>query len=352
MLEFKEGNLLEEQAEALVNTVNCVGVMGKGIALQFKQAYPENFRQYAKACRAGEVQPGRMFTVPTGKLFNPRYIINFPTKSHWKNKSKIEDIKSGLVALVAEVQRLGLTSIAVPPLGCGNGGLNWVEVKPLIASAFAQLSNVQVIIFEPSGVPAAEKMQVATKKPNMTRGRALIIRLLEVYGLPGYELTKLEIQKLAYFLQEAGEMLKLSYHQHLYGPYADNLNHVLKHIEGHYICGYGDGTGRAGIYVLPEGKKEAEAFVATEPESQGRLERVSQLIYGFETPYGMELLATVHWVATKTANPAKNSEEAIALVHEWSDRKRQLFKPEHIRKAWQRLDEQNWLTPNATHTVK
>ena len=352
MIEFKQGNLLAENAEALVNTVNNVGVMGKGIALQFKQAYPENFRQYEKACRAGEVQPGRMFTVATGSLFNPKYIINFPTKAHWKSKSKIADIKSGLVALVAEVQRLGIISIVIPPLGCGNGGLNWLEVKPLIKSAFAQLPNVQVIIFEPSGAPAAEKMLVASKKPNMTRGRALIIHLLEAYGIPGYELTKLEIQKLAYFLQEAGELLKLPYQKHLYGPYADNLNQVLKHIEGHYILGYGDGTGRASIYVLSEGREAAKTFLETETEAQEHLERVSKLIYGFETPYGMELLATVHWVATKHPNPAKDSEEAIALVHKWSDRKRKLFKPEHIRKAWQRLGEQNWLTINSTNMME
>lgn len=346
MIEFKQGNLLEEKVEALVNTVNCVGVMGKGIALQFKQAYPENFRQYEKACRAKEVQPGRMFTVAIGSLFNPRYIINFPTKRHWKGKSKIEDIKSGLVALVAEVEQLGITSIAIPPLGCGNGGLSWSEVKPLIESAFAQLSDVQVFIFEPVGAPAAEKMPIATEKPEMTRARALFIHLLELYGLPGYELTKLEVQKLPYFLQEAGEPLKLRYVNHRYGPYADNLNHVLKRLEGHYIYGYGDGTSKADsaeIYVLPEGRKAAQAFLETEPDAQKRLERVSNLIYGFETPYGMELLATVHWVASKESNPAQNSEQAIALVHEWSDRKRKLFKPEHIRKAWQRLYEQNWL---------
>jgi O-acetyl-ADP-ribose deacetylase (regulator of RNase III) len=149
MFEFKQGNLLEEKAEALVNTVNCVGVMGKGIALQFKQAYPENFRHYEKACKASEVQPGQMFTVATGSLLNPRYIINFPTKRHWRNNSKIEDIKSGLVDLVQQVQRLDITSIAMPALGCGNGGLNWADVKPLIESAFAQLPDVQVIIFEP-----------------------------------------------------------------------------------------------------------------------------------------------------------------------------------------------------------
>ncbi len=149
MLEFKQGNLLEENAQALVNAVNCVGVMGKGIALQFKQAFPENFQQYNKACDAKEVQPGQMFTVPTGKLFNPKYIINFPTKRHWREKSKIEYVQTGLKALVAEVQQLGITSIAIPALGCGNGGLDWVEVKPLIESAFAELPGVKTIVFEP-----------------------------------------------------------------------------------------------------------------------------------------------------------------------------------------------------------
>jgi O-acetyl-ADP-ribose deacetylase (regulator of RNase III) len=149
MLEFKQGNLLEEDAQALVNAVNCVGVMGKDIALQFKQAFPENFQQYKQVCDAKEVQPGRMFTVPTGKLLNPKYIINFPTKRHWREKSKIEYVQTGLKALVAEIQQLGITSIAIPALGCGNGGLDWVEVKPLIESAFVELLEVKAIAFEP-----------------------------------------------------------------------------------------------------------------------------------------------------------------------------------------------------------
>lgn len=159
MIDFKQGNLLEEKAEALVNTVNCVGVMGKGIALQFKQAFPENFHQYEKACRAGEVVVGRMFTVQTGSIFYPRFIINFPTKRHWRGKSKIEDIESGLVALIAEVRRLSINSIAIPALGCGNGGLNWVAIKPIIASAFTELPDVKVVIFEPSVAAAAEKIR-------------------------------------------------------------------------------------------------------------------------------------------------------------------------------------------------
>ncbi|GAB4209706.1 MAG: macro domain-containing protein [Coleofasciculaceae cyanobacterium] len=346
MIEFKQGNLLEENTEALVNTVNCVGVMGKGIALQFKQAFPENFRQYKKACDAKEVQPGRMFTFSTGKLF-PRYIINFPSKRHWKGKSKIEDVQAGLKALVAEVQKLGISSIAIPPLGCGNGGLDWAAVKPLIEAAFAELEDVQVVVFEPLAAPVVEKMQVATPKPNITRARALYIRLLELYEIPGYRLTKLEIQKLAYLLQEAGEPLKLQYVKHQYGPYAENLNHALQGIEGHYIRGYGDRSQNSQIYVLAEGKKAAQIVLKQETDANERLERVTHLITGFETPYGMELLATVHWVAQKEdLQAAVDCEQAIARVHAWSDHKRKLFKPEHIRKAWQRLHEQNWLAPN------
>ncbi len=184
------------------------------------------------------------------------------------------------------------------------------------------------------------------KKPKMTRARALFIRLLELYGIPDYELTKLEIQKLAYFLQEAGEPLKLPYIKHIYGPYAHNLNHVLKDMEGHYIRGYGDGTSKAEsaeIYVLPEGRIAAQSFLENEPQACVLLQQVSDLIFGYETPYGMELLATVHWIATKETNPAQNSEQAIALVQDWNERKRNLFKHQHIRKAWHRLVEQSWL---------
>lgn len=146
MIELTHGNLLDAEADALVNTVNCVGVMGKGLALQFKQAFPENFRAYERACRAGEVKPGHMLTRPTGKLTGPKYIVNFPTKRHWKGNSRIEDIDAGLEALVEEIQRLEIKSIAVPPLGCGNGGLRWEDVRPRIEAALGQLPGVRVLL--------------------------------------------------------------------------------------------------------------------------------------------------------------------------------------------------------------
>jgi O-acetyl-ADP-ribose deacetylase (regulator of RNase III) len=157
MISFAEGNLLDADVEALVNAVNCVGVMGKGIALQFKLAFPGNFREYEKACRAGQVRLGRMFIVPTGKQGNPAYIVNFPTKYHWRDKSRLEDIEAGLSDLVSQVRRLGIRSIAVPALGCGLGGLEWPRVKPLIVAAFEQLPDVMVMVFGPHDAPPVEK---------------------------------------------------------------------------------------------------------------------------------------------------------------------------------------------------
>ncbi len=344
MTESQRGNLLEADVEALVNTVNCVGIMGKGIALQFKQAFPDNFREYARACRAGQVHLGQMLVVPTGGLTNPRYIINFPTKRHWKGKSHLADIESGLAALVAEVRRLDIHSIAVPPLGCGNGGLDWADVRPLIVAAFADLPDVRVLIYEPEGAPAAEAMPVATKRPHLTRARALLIRLMELYRIPGYRLSLLEIQKLAYFLQAAGEPLKLNYTPNKYGPYAENLNFVLQTLEGHYIRGYGDRTSEAEVYLLPDAVDEARAVLAAAPDAAARLAQVSRLIEGFETPYGMELLATVHWVGQEDPQAATDVATAIARVQDWNPRKRLVFQPHHIQTTWQRLQDEHWLT--------
>jgi O-acetyl-ADP-ribose deacetylase (regulator of RNase III) len=149
MIEVTRGDLLKADAEALVNTVNCVGVMGRGIAAQFKRAFPENFIAYQTACKRHEVLPGRMLIVETGLKVNPRWVINFPTKRHWRSSSQVEDIDGGLTALIGDVRRLGIKSIAVSPLGCGLGGLEWSDVRPRIEQAFAVLPNVRVLLFEP-----------------------------------------------------------------------------------------------------------------------------------------------------------------------------------------------------------
>lgn len=344
MIEVTKGNLLLTDAEALVNTVNCVGYMGKGIALQFKKAFPDNFKAYQKACDNNEVMPGRMHVFHTGKLMNPRYIINFPTKRHWKGNSKIEDIESGLKALVQEVSKLGITSIAIPPLGCGYGGLQWRTVRPMIEKAFAELSDVRVMLFAPLGTPDPKTMPVGTEKPHLTPARALILELMFQYLKLAYRLTLLEIHKLAYFLQEAEEPLRLKYEEGPYGPYADNLKFLLEKLEGHYIRGHGDNEKPdQDIELLPGSKNEAEEFLAYNESSLKRLGRVAALIEGFETPYGMELLSSVHWVAVHRPIPAKDKETAIKYVYGWNKRKK-MFKPEHIELAWDRLKEEGWLS--------
>lgn len=337
------GNLLDANVEALVNTVNSVGVMGKGIALQFKQAFPENYAAYVAACKRGEVQPGQMFVFHTNTFHNPHWIINFPTKRHWKGKSKLEDIESGLRALVEFVRKEKIRSIAVPPLGCGNGGLDWADVRKRILDAFEILPNVEVKLFVPSGAPVPDQMRIATSRPRMTAGRAAIVGLMGRYALPGYRLTLLEIQKLAYFMQFSGEPLKLDFQKQRYGPYSETLHYVLQRIEGHFVRGYGDRSRDASVYVLPEALSEAEQFLSSELETLRRFERVSALIEGYETPYGMELLSSVHWVVTRDEDVGNlDPEPAIGAVHSWNKRKRAIFSPERIIMAWNRLGSESW----------
>jgi O-acetyl-ADP-ribose deacetylase (regulator of RNase III) len=343
MIEFKSGDILKTDAEALVNTVNCVGIMGRGIALQFKNAFPPNFKAYAAACARGEVQPGRMFVYDTGYVSNPKYIINFPTKRHWRGESRLEDIESGLRALVREVEARHIRSIALPPLGAGLGGLDWQDVRSRIESAFRAVADVQVTVFEPR-VEVTGYVNRSTKVPNMTPGRAALLGLMERYlgGLMDPFVTLLEVHKLMYFMQEAGEELKLRYVKAPYGPYAENLRHVLLAIDGHFVSGYSDGGDAPDkpLSLVPGAADEAEAFLACHEDVQARFERVAQLVEGFETPFGLELLATVHWVAKETGE--LNIERVIDRVYEWGQRKRQ-FTPRQIGLVLDLLIKKDWL---------
>jgi len=280
----------------------------------------------------------------TGRMFNPQYIINFPTKRHWRGKSRLEDIASGLNAMVQEVKRLNIKSIAVPPLGCGLGGLKWSVVRPMIEKAFSDLPDVNLHLYAPHGAPEAKTMPVHTAKPKMTIARALLIKLMEKYLELSYRLTLLEIQKLAYFLQEAGEPLQLRYEAGHYGPYAPNLNKVLERIEGHFIRGYGDKQEPdTEIELLPEAVDAANEFLKGSEDSKKRLQKVSEVIEGFETPYGVELLSTAHWVSRHSNPPAADENAAVTSVINWNERKRKMFREPHIRVAWKKLEEEGWL---------
>ena len=348
MIKYVKGNLLEAKVEALVNTVNTVGVMGKGIALQFKEAFPKNFKAYAKASKLGKVELGKIFVYELAELDGPRFIVNFPTKKHWRGKARLEDIEKGLQDLISFVRKENIRSVAIPPLGCGSGGLEWCAVQQLIERAFKKVSGVQVLVYPPQESPQAREMKVATNRPPWRTHRAAFILALARYLASGLELTRIEIQKLAYFLQCAGEEMKLEFSKGKYGPYAEKLNFVLQNFEGHFIRGYGDRTANTYVTVLADAVREAREILESNDEARIRLEQVSKLIDGFESPYGLELLGTVHWIATKEDPQARSDvNAAINDVQRWSSLKKLKFQPSHIQIAWQRLKEQGWFE----HTI-
>lgn len=354
MIRFTTGNLLDASAEALVNTVNEVGVMGKGIALMFRERFPENTRRYTEASQAKQVRVGKMFVTETGEFF-PRWIINFPTKKHWRNPSKLAWVQEGLEDLVRVVRERGIQSIALPPLGCGNGGLAWADVRPLIEAAMAELPQVHAIVYKPT-----EAYQNAPKLSGveaLTPARALIVELVWRYAALGFDCTILEIQKLAYFLQqtitrlELPDPLDLRFQPGRYGPYADRLRHLLNGIDGSYLHAEKRlSDARPDTVIWPELSKRASITTYLTSEDAApfvpALEYVAGIIDGFESPLGMELLATVDWILTEQhAEPTVDSlRRALAAwpVDQAAQRKQAIFDDRLLQLALDRL------TPNVT----
>ena len=345
MIRYVTGDIFADTAEAIVNTVNCVGVMGRGIALQAKKKYPDNFKAYEKQCKLGEMVPGRMFVYEFHSLLNPKYIINFPTKRHWRGESRIEDIDSGLADLLRVMEAYKITSIAIPPLGCGLGGLDWALVKGRIDNALSVLADVDIRVYEPAGAPKAEDMVRNKKVPKMTPGRAALIGLIRRYldGLLDPHITLLEVHKLMYFMQTAGEKLQLDYTKAAYGPFAPKLSHVLNAIEGHMLSGYADGGNNPfkRLSLVPGASEDAAEFLTDCPDTIKHMTQVSDLVDGFETAFGLELLATVHWLVQEGAHSV---EQVVEQTYAWNDHKRQ-FDERQIGIALQRLVSQHWIDP-------
>lgn len=323
----------------------------------FKQAYPDNFRAYQSACRHGDVQLGRMFVFETGLLANPRFIVNFPTKKHWRARSRLSDITSGLEDLREVIAQRAIASIAVPPLGCGNGGLNWRDVRSLIVAALSDLPGVEVLLYPPAGAPPAQSMAVGTSRPHLTAARAVVLAMLGRYirlsqdeqATASAGSSLLELQKLMYFLQEAGVPLGLNFVKARYGPYAENLNHALQPLEGHYIRGYGDRselvTKLSPIKLMAGAEDEASQRLRAEADqSLSLIDSVIRLVTGFASAYGLELLATVHWVITREVGGQPPDPGALTrLVASWNERKGRLFTEIHVARAMDRLREFEWL---------
>lgn len=347
MIKFTTGNIFTAEVEAVINTVNCVGVMGRGITLQFKKKFPENYKLYAKACKDNSIVPGKVFITETMSLTDPKYIVNFPTKRHWKGKSRIEDIESGLEDLVIQIKKYKIKSIAIPPLGAGLSGLNWKTVKDKITTALDNVENVDIIVFEPKTNNSDNINSLVNpnnKTPNMTIGRAALIKLIDQYqsAMLTPIITLLEVHKLMYFMQESGQPLKLEFKKHHYGPYAENLRHVLNRIEGYFISGYKDGGDNPTKELKLINNSTAIAFKTLEGDDStlNHFKKVAKLVEGFESSFGLELLATTHWVI-KNEN-AKSLEDVISKVHSWNPRK-SMFKERHIEIAFNRLNQQSWV---------
>jgi O-acetyl-ADP-ribose deacetylase (regulator of RNase III) len=325
--------------------------MGKGVALMFKEAFPKNFKEYEAACKQKAVKVGQMFVTELESLIGPKWIINFPTKEHWRGDSKMEWIDAGLEDLKRVISEKGIQSIAIPPLGSGNGGLKWEEVRPKIEAALAPLSNVSVIVYEPT-----DQYQNVSKRSgveSLTPARALVAELVRRYWILGIECSLLEIQKLAYFLERSIERLGLKnpldlrFQADKYGPYAPRLAHLLDGLDGSYLhCGkrIGD-AGPFDIIWFEDSKRDKVAAYLGSGDAKSylpALEATAELIDGFESPLGVELLATLDWLIQKDG--IKADRDAIkAGLEAWTggeksiERKQRLFEDRLIDLALQRL---------------
>lgn len=350
MIQYTTGNLLDASVDALVNTVNTVGVMGKGIALMFKERFPENLAMYQQACKDDRVQIGKMFVTETNELLAPRWIINFPTKQHWKASSKIEWIEEGLQDLRQFIINNNISSIAIPPLGAGNGGLDWQDVKARIEWILSDLREVDIVIFEPTAQYQNVAKRVGVQK--LTPARALIAELIRRYSILGMECSILEIQKLAWFLQRTIEKsnlpnnLKLDFQANYYGPYAHNLMHLLNALDGSYLQSdkrIPDCEPLDVVWFNLKEKEKVQTYLKSEAKVfHSVLDETTQLISGFESPFGMELLSTVDWLIYKenyqpTVNSIKSGLAHWTAGRHWADRKLSLFKDEHIGYALDQL---------------
>jgi O-acetyl-ADP-ribose deacetylase (regulator of RNase III) len=337
-MDYIKGNLLEAQTQALVNTVNTVGVMGKGIALQFKEAFPMNFKLYAAACKRKELQPGKLLVVKEQTLQGEKIIINFPTKTEWYMKSKYEYVEEGLKELVRVIDEYKIESIAIPPLGCGNGGLQWDKVKDIIEKYLGHLKQVYIQVFEPNeAVKEILKQQDTNKEVRLTPARAMLLYAMFYYESLGENASLFVANKLAYFLQRLGEktLNKLKFEAHHYGPYAVQVEHLLHNINGKYLKGLEQMNAKAfePLELQYDKIQEVSDYVKKElnAEQRARLSNLIKLIDGFQSALSLEILATVDYV--KKENPGMKQEDIIKTIHNWSDRKRKLFQAKYIQIA-------------------
>lgn len=346
MIQFIEGNLLESRAEALVNTVNTVGVMGKGIALQFKNAFPENYRIYSRACKEKTLDVGNLLitevhTTTSGK----QLIINFPTKTDWRKPSEYSYIESGLQVLVVEIKKRKIKSIALPPLGAGNGGLEWSRVKQLIEKYLSGL-DCEVWVYQPNFVV---KEVLRKERVALTPARAMLLAVMYDLVRNGEFVSEFAAEKIAYFLQRFGakEVFKLDYQPNYYGPYSGKVKHVLYYLNGSYLSGYStkDKKPFEELSLFMDAEPDVLNYLTSQDDSiyLDVVNKTKSFLRGFYSDFGLELLSTLDFIANTLST---NDEHAIiAQLEQWSNRKRTLFSdPKFTFVAMKRLGE-NALLP-------
>lgn len=342
MISYVTGDIFQSNAEALVNTVNTVGIMGKGLALQFKKRFPNNFKEYQKACKENKVVLGKMFISQDSFMGMNKIIVNFPTKKTWKNKSSLLDIVNGLKDLVHEINERGISSVAIPPLGCGLGGLDWHTVKQEIETAFSPFPEINVQVFEPLKTPNPAPIQATPKNLTSIKAAILVSFMRYMDLATSTDMSFVEAHKLCYFSQIFGLDLKLKFAPYRYGPFANNLSFLLRDMENIWISGYRDGTQQA-FSTFNILKKANDAYKIITPIDQNKLDNLFNFIEGYENPLGMELLATVHWVVDKynITNDTKSVQKALRQWcgnrDGWGDRKMKYFSPPLIEKALERI---------------
>lgn len=357
MITFTKGNLLDADVTALVNTVNTVGIMGKGIALMFKERFPDNFIAYKNACEKHEVTIGKMFITENREIFGPKWIVNFPTKTHWRVNTKLEWIEAGLEDLVQVIRDKKICTIAVPQLGCGNGGLNWSDVRPLLVTALEQVEGLEAKVYEPTTEnPNATKRNAAGK---LTPAGALVSEMVRRYSILDTSCSILEVQKLAWFLERAIERsnvnncLKFEFEAGKFGPYTHKLETLLDSLDGSYLlCEKRLVTAEPLdlIWFNGDQKENLKAYLESD---EGKvyadvLKWASSTIDGFESPFGMELLATVDWLLEKNGVES-TVEQIMEGLKNWagdkiaSERKLRIFNERTISIALDQLGKANKL---------
>jgi O-acetyl-ADP-ribose deacetylase (regulator of RNase III) len=338
-MKFTKGNLLETNAHAIVNTVNTVGIMGKGIALQFKERFPMNFKIYADLCKKGQVQIGRMLVVRENYLHGEKIIINFPTKTEWYKKSRYNYIEDGLKDLVKVIDEYEIKSIAIPPLGCGNGGLQWEKVRLLLEKYLNGL-KIDITVYEPNdAVKEILQNEAVRKEYGLTDARAMLLYALFQYERLGEVATVFAANKLAYFLQKSGEPLRLQFVPYVYGPYAQAIEKVLYALNGKYLKGMEQMSIKPfeplklNYDRLPEVNSYVEKNLSQ--EQKGRLKNLFKVIEGFESSLSLEILASTHYL--KSSDPEITEDQLFSKIQDWNPRKRNIIKKEYINIALNHL---------------